>query len=160
MIKSYTPTLPTPQGQTLKSLTVLITILGAISWLAFLVNRPAAAVTSSEVSPRVAQSELILSGGLAGVAPMTAMCNAQQVQWHNPDTNLTLTMTRPQTAPAYYNLTGGSLNLDLSVGTAAAARTFQLQEGSLDVRASGMYLTAFLYDDLGAPVYVSGRLSC
>lgn len=160
MIKSYTPTLPTPQRQTLKSLTVLITILGAISWLAFLVNRPAATVTSSEVSPRVAQSELILSGSLAGVAPMTAMCSAQQMQWHNSDTNLTLTMTRPQAAPAYYNLTGDSLNLNLTVGDAAATRTFQLQEGSLDVRASGMYLTAFLYDDLGAPVYVSGRLSC
>lgn len=158
MIKAYTPTLPAPQWQPLKSLTALLIIVGAISWLALFVNRPAT-VATSEVAPRI-QSELILSGGLAGIAPMTATCSAQQVQWHNRDTNLTLTMTRPQAAPAYYNLTGGSLNLNLTVGNAAATRTFQLQEGSLDVRPSGMYLTAFLYDDLGAPVYVSGRLTC
>ena len=158
MIKSYTPTLSAPRWQPRNVLTALVIVFGVLSWLAFLVNRPAAPVTTT--NPQATQSELILSGGLAGIAPMTATCSAQQVQWHNRDTNLTLTMTRPQAAPAYYNLTGGSLNLNLTVGNAAATRTFQLQEGSLDVRPSGMYLTAFLYDDLGAPVYVSGRLTC
>lgn len=159
MIRRYTPTLSTPRWQPVKSLTVLIVILGATSWLAVLVNRPASPVANPTASP-IAQSELILSGSLAGIAPMTAMCSAQQMQWHNSDTNLTLTMSHPQAAPAYYNLTGDSLNLNLSVGDASATRTFQLQEGSLDVRASGMYLTAFLYDHLGAPVYVSGKLHC
>ena len=158
MIKSYTPTLSAPRWQPRNVLTALVIVFGVLRWLAFLVNRPAAPVTTT--NPQATQSELILSGGLAGIAPMTATCSAQQVQWHNRDTNLTLTMTRPQAAPAYYNLTGGSLNLNLTVGNAAATRTFQLQEGSLDVRPSGMYLTAFLYDDLGAPVYVSGRLAC
>lgn len=158
MIRQYTPALPAPRWQPRNVLTALVLIFGVLSWLAFLVNRPATPMTTTPA--QATQSELILSGGLAGIAPMTAMCSAQQVQWHNSDTNLTLTMSRPQAAPAYYNLTGDSLNLNLTVGNAAATRTFQLQEGSLDVRPSGMYLTAFLYDDLGAPVYVSGRLNC
>lgn len=159
MIRQYTPALPAPRWQPRNVLTLLVVILGVMSWLAFLVNRPVS-TASVAATPQATQSELILSGGLAGIAPMTAMCSAQQLQWHNSDSNLTLTMARPQAAPAYYNLTGDSLNLNLTVGDATATRTFQLQEGSLDVRASGMYLTAFLYDDLGAPVYVSGRLSC
>lgn len=128
-----------------------IALAAAILWLSAFISNP---TPSSYTAP---SNELTLSGALAGNVALE--CRNQS--WHSQDIPLTLSVS-PGLANGYYSLTGSQVlaSLTLTDASGNALRTFSVQEGSLDVRPDGMYLSAMLHDELGAILYASGRLSC
>ncbi|MEM6429524.1 MAG: hypothetical protein AAF708_09820 [Deinococcota bacterium] len=158
---------PYQGGQGYPTLVILVLFILGLLWSLSNLPNSSSPVASAAYAPA---SELFLSGSVTGLSSVSARCS---------DTGITITNTVDDYASvslplrlsftpisamtnAYYNLSWPQASLELSLldANGQAVRTFQGQEGSVDVRGNSVYLSALLYDESGALLNLSGQVHC